>query len=561
MTKKLITLLAVILLSLLLTVPALAAKTYRAERFDVQFDLQPGGGLLVTDTVVFHFEGGPFTYAFREISANGTDGLTFLSASLDGVALPLGNNPGQVEVQPGDPLKVTWHFSPTSDQSRVFVVRYQVAGVVSTGAEDTLRWYVIPPAHEYPIEKITVNLNYVDGVRPLEVPVLDRAFDYSPTDTGIQLTAAGIPADESVILTARFPAQSLAARAPQWQAGEQQTAQNAARALPVGLLGGLASLMLGGAALFTYIRANARDLNLPAQTLVPSPPADLPPAVAGKLTGTANNALGVIFDLAWRGLLTVREENGAWGATDHILQRAPAAISLHSHEQTLLDVIFKPGENQVRLSEVGSRMASQSARFDQLLDDELLWRGWLDPQRKQTRAWLVAAGMLTLLGGASLFLVGAIITGALLGGNATITPWTALLAGLGGGMFVLSIPMLIYAATYSTLTLAGEEQKLRWVGFRTYLDQVCRGREAPIRVDMFERYLAFAAVFGLGAAWARHFQKLGGVPLPVWFQALPGSDGDFGAMVAVMTASDSATYAGGADGGGGASGGGSSGAG
>jgi hypothetical protein len=95
----------------------------------------------------------------------------------------------------------------------------------------------------------------------------------------------------------------------------------------------------------------------------------------------------------------------------------------------------------------------------------------------------------------------------LLGGNAAITPWTALLAGLGGGMFVLSIPMLVYAGTYSTLTLAGEEQKLRWSGFRTYLNQVCRGREAPIRADMFERYLAFAVVFGLGAAWARHFKN------------------------------------------------------
>ena len=42
---------------------------------------------------------------------------------------------------------------------------------------------------------------------------------------------------------------------------------------------------------------------------------------------------------------------------------------------------------------------------------------------------------------------------------------------------------------------------------------------------------------------------------------LPGSDGDFGALEAVMTASDTAAYTGGADGGGGASGGGSSGAG
>ena len=74
-------------------------------------------------------------------------------------------------------------------------------------------------------------------------------------------------------------------------------------------------------------------------------------------------------------------------------------------------------------------------------------------------------------------------------------------------------------------------------------------------------YLPWAAAFGLGGAWAKHFQHVGGTPLPVWFHAMPGSHGDFGAVVAAMSASDSAG-AGGANGGGaGASGGGSSGAG
>jgi hypothetical protein len=135
------------------------------------------------------------------------------------------------------------------------------------------------------------------------------------------------------------------------------------------------------------------------------------------------------------------------------------------------------------------------------------------------------------------------------------------LAGLGGGAFVLSIPLLIYAATYSPHTQEGEAQKVLWNSFRPYLDQVSHGREPAIRPDTFERYLAFAAVFGLGAAWAKSFQKLGGVPLPTWFQSPAGSDGDFIAMVAVMTASDTASQSGGGDGGGGASGGGSSGAG
>ena len=200
MTRKLFpAFLICLLLAVLVTTTALAGKTYRAERFDAQLDLQPGGDMLVTETVAFRFDGGPFTYAFREISANGTDGLTFLDASMDGVPMTQGADAGQVEVSGGDPLKITWHFAPTSDATHVFVVRYRMAGVVSTGAADSLHWYVIPPDHGYSIDKATITLNYPEGIQPLEAPALDREFDSTPTDTGVRLTAVGVAEAESVI--------------------------------------------------------------------------------------------------------------------------------------------------------------------------------------------------------------------------------------------------------------------------------------------------------------------------------------------------------------------------
>ena len=58
-----------------------------------------------------------------------------------------------------------------------------------------------------------------------------------------------------------------------------------------------------------------------------------------------------------------------------------------------------------------------------------------------------------------------------------------------------------------------------------------------------------------------YFQELGGVPLPIWFHATAGGDTDFGAMVAVMSVSNSAGAGGDGGASGGASGGGSSGAG
>ncbi len=147
--------------------------------------------------------------------------------------------------------------------------------------------------------------------------------------------------------------------------------------------------------------------------------------------------------------------------------------------------------------------------------------------------------------------------------NLNLVTLIAALAGISAGMFLLSIGLLIYAATFSILTPLGEEQMARWKGFAEYLKQVSKGKEPAIRPDYFERYLAYAAVFGLGKKWAEYFQTLGGVPLPVWFRATTGNNANFGAIVAVMSASDSSgsSAGGGGGGGAGASGGGSSGAG
>ena len=142
--KQLSMFIIILAVSLLVVQPVQAAKSYYAEYFDVQIDLQEGGSAIVTETVKFHFEGDPFTFAFREISATETDGITFFDASMDGVVMQRGTDAGQVEVEAGNPLKVTWHFAPTSDAAHVFTVRYLAEGVIRKGDADTLIWRAIP---------------------------------------------------------------------------------------------------------------------------------------------------------------------------------------------------------------------------------------------------------------------------------------------------------------------------------------------------------------------------------------------------------------------------------
>jgi hypothetical protein len=561
MIRKIFPFILAFLLAVFIVTPALADKSYHAENFDVNLELQSGGTMLVTETVEFRFDGGPFTYAFREVSKTGTDGVTFLDANMDGVPMQPGTSAGQVEVQDGDPLKITWHFAPTSDATHVFVVRYRVEGVIRTGAADTLIWRVIPEEHEYPIAKSTITLDYPTGVRPQNAPTLDRTFDSAPTDSGIKLIANDIGKNDSLTLTAKFPSGSLAQTTPQWQMRQEQENAATTRILPFGFFTGLATLILGGLGLLFTIRADARELNLPEQVLLATLPADVPPAIVGQLTGQAQNFMGTLFDLAQRGVLEVREEKNRWGITSHILMRKEMKISLNPHEQSLLDTVFLPGATKVNLSEVTTQLAYKTHLFNQLWDQELIQRGWLDPERKQKRLRLGLAGLFGVFLAMGLFILGVVLSGVFMISNPTFALFATAFAGICGAAFVLSIPLLVYWAIYSPLTPEGEVQKVRWQGFAKYLKLVSQGKEPALRVDTFEHYLPYAAVFGLGADWTKVFQKLGGVPLPVWFHALAGSDGDFGAMVTMMAVSDTAGYTGGADGGGGASGGGSSGAG
>ncbi len=223
MNRKLtILLLLVPLISILVVQPAFAAKSYYAEFFDVQIDLQEGGSAVISETVKFHFEGDPFTFAFREISARETDGLTFLEASMDGVPMSEGTEAGKVEVEGGDPLRLTWHFPPTSEAAHVFMVRYRAEGVVRKGDADTLIWRAVPEEHEYSIERSTVTLTYPPTATRLEPPTLNRKFEAVADEHRVILTTSGLAEDEDLALTARFASGSLTQVAPQWQTKQEQ---------------------------------------------------------------------------------------------------------------------------------------------------------------------------------------------------------------------------------------------------------------------------------------------------------------------------------------------------
>jgi hypothetical protein len=542
--------------------PVNPSKSYQAERYDVTIVVQPDGALLVTETVVFQFVDGPFTYVFRELEAHNLDDIVDLQASLDGQALPAGEQPGQVEISTGDPIKVTWHFDPTSDSTHEFTLSYRVLGAFRQGTEaDTLIWRVIPAEHEYEIARSSIRLENPPGLLPLETPTLDGvAAEFESGERATVFVTQSIDEDEPVDLTVRYPAGRLLSGPPAWQQVKAEEDRRVALALPFGVGAALLAGALGliGVALTAQGFRRENPAAYAAIQTQAIPPKDIPPALAVRLTGGSLAYLGTLFDLARRGILRIEEGPKQWGSRTFTVIRQPIQQRLAAHEQIFLEVLFrKAKDDRVSLAEIAS--LAYDGRYGQALEHEIVAAGWRDSERSARRSrFLALSGLGWLLSG------GVLLAGFLLAVFVT-QDWASIGAGvligasLGwGGSSVIG---LVVAALISTLSDEGVRQADAWNRFSGYLHNAARGRET-VTPDLFERYLPYAAGFGIASEWAKFFQKMTGVPVPAWFQGLQGGmeDGSFIAIMAAITAADStAASASGADGG--ASGGGASGAG
>jgi uncharacterized membrane protein len=132
-------------------------------------------------------------------------------------------------------------------------------------------------------------------------------------------------------------------------------------------------------------------------------------------------------------------------------------------------------------------------------------------------------------------------------------------------LFLLGLVGVIAGVALSPLTDEGATVAAGWKQFADHLKEVSRGKAAVSGPQMFQRFLPYAAGFGLLQAWAKWFQKRGWTELPPYFTALSqADDGGVSAFVAMAAATSTSggSAAGGAGGAGaGAAGGGASGAG
>lgn len=562
MTRKLWLFSVILVATLLLAASSPAAaqeKAYSADRFDVDVVVEEGGSLLVTETVTYSFTGDPFTYVFRELPTDHTDGIVEIQASVDGRSYPQGDQAGQVEIKGNNPIRVTWHFEPTTGVSRQFVLSYRVLGVArQSDGGDLLLWQALPDSYAFQIAQSQVAFTYPAGVQLVGAPeVRAGVVDVAQDGRRITFNAANLQPNDPLVVALTFPTGSLITEPPAWQNRQQtQTAW-----IPLWLAGGAAILLVG---IFVTVMQIQRiqPRSLDTRSIAYEPPNKLSPGLAAALINasagpTWATALGTLFDLADQGVLEIDEspEKKWYRQHDFLIRLLERPSALQPHQEALLDLLFttkKGPVKTVKFSDLSNVVSSRRWKeFTQTVKAEIKAANLVSDERKQARSRLLFTGLLLLF-----VALGSMITLAV---GQIGAPFLI----ISGSLAALGIVVLIAGATITTLTDEAAQLAAEWQQFANYLRRVSRGKETIAGAHTFVKYLAFAAAFGLLPQWVRRFEKEGWTELPPYFKALPNSNpaDSMAAFAAMAAASSSTTGAAGAAAGAGAAGGGAAGAG
>ena len=516
------------------------------------------------ETVVFKFTGGPFTYVYRYLPTDKTDGISILSATMDERAMPKGTGIGQVEIVTGNPVKITWHFAPLSNQTHTFVLTYRVVGVVQKARDaDMLNWEILPTDYDYAIRSSTTTVRYPEQAIFLGPPqVKIGTAQVATTTRKIIFTAHDISAGTRLQIALCFRPGSVIPVAPHWQLLQEK----ATALIPPYLGGGLALFLLYLLIALWHYRRYRRPSLLteePSQDFT-SPPGELPPAVVGVLAAPMhmtywNSALATIFDLASREVLAIAQSPEAkkWYRIhpDFLIEQRSQPPDLRQYELGLLSVLFQDKEGMrtsISIPDFSRTYANRYRRFTRPLRQEMVERGLIDGERQHVRIWLLSVSVSVAIAAFTAAIIAASIAGP-------TDMWPIMFLPLGVGL--ASSIMCVLWALFSPLSTQGWLEARKWQAYARSLNDIVRGRTPVPSPETFGQYLVYATSFGFVEQWVKFFQRQGMVEVPSWFHSLATARAEAIAYFVTMIAVSHSVYSSSGAVGGGAAGGGASGAG
>ncbi len=527
---------------------------------NIRVELQDDAGLRISETLEFHYHGGNFTGAYRDIPLrNGAKitGVTVFEGDRryrpgGNTALGSFDRPGTFGTTPiprseGEGLRVVWHYDKT-DTERTFTLVYDVENAV-TAYDDVVDvgWVVWGDQWKFWLDDLSGQIATPDGSDPTETwvssfdapdpgaiaagdePQGTRALgvDAEISDGEASFTAERVPEAHDVVLRALVPRNAVSsvsgARVVAGDGAEKVIAQEddvsdtflmKARNFVFDnawLVFGLWTLLV--VALSFLLAMMARERPTDVGEYLNEPPEELPPAIAYALATEGQYddrvVLATLLSLVDRGYYDAKASQG--DDLDLELSVAadrPAVESLQPFEVTTMTFFDDL---------LGGKTVALGKLKDEIPEHSATWRsrwngltGELDQADEGTITWdRDFAGERTALAIVALF--GYLVLGWLFFSR---THWLAIPAGTAvlGLLFVYFLP----STMYKRLDPAARERGARWAAFRRWTDDFPRlDDDPPATLKLWRSILVYAVAFGT----AEKVAKSGRIPPPVGEEA------------------------------------------
>jgi uncharacterized protein (TIGR04222 family) len=500
-------------LALVLSTPAYA-KSAVAQRFDTLVHVEVGGSVEVTETLIFRFEGGPFTEIVREVPTRNTDGVEILDAWIDGEPVAFGDAVGQARIEGSARNRIRWSFAPISDSTRTLAVRYLVRGAVRQDPQgDVLTWRVpdFRGERRWQVNSATIEYELPSGVTANVSTTTHRAeVSVSSSPESPRVSSQALRSHGWIEATIVMPSGSILSAPPAWQEALRRRATYA----QLWLGGGAVAFVAGLIVLFGLRQGYESPRHLQPGVAGDAPPDSLPPALAGALASrgrpSLEHAAATLLALADRGELRVEEsDHQTLGTRTYHLSRAASRSGLAPHEEAVLAVAFgRARESSVTLQKARTRLARRLRGFSQAVQDELDRAGLLDHNRQRTRRAYLRLMMIEFV-----LALAALGLWPLLQDAHGVWP-----LAIVGGLAASGIVTLVAYATTTPLTNEGVQRGRHWRAYRSYLKTVS-GQKAAAGPAIS---LAYPVALGLAGEWSKHLKRYP-IDAPAWFHSTSGA--------------------------------------
>ena len=536
--------LGLLLVALILIAPgwqaSSAAQTstpVRWTEFNVDLDVLPDGTVHVTETQVIRFDGGPYRNGYADIPLARVDDISNFVVSeinadgtvtvYDQVRSSSITDPGTYSaVEQDGTLLVDFHFPPAEDETRTFVLEYDVTGAIrvyeNLDPPNLQLWWTAIAADTTevaPVDSATVTVTLPEAVDPAEVVILtaDGTVATDPdsyTDDGRTFTwhAEDLDNGDELEVRIQFPI-ILQTDVPSWQAADdarRETAEKEAEqeALYNLIFGGIGILLAVAGALILYglwyTKGRDPQVGLIAEFL-PEPPDDSPPGTVGVLVdeqADQRDLVATLVDLGRRGVFRIEDKPGGARPDLNVTLLDPGA-SMSSLEQSFAQDLFDNDLTKDRTVSIGEGSLSNPQAVLKSLYDDLVARGYYTRSPEVTRSSYRQRG--TVLVVISFILFCFVVSQI----QATLLFLPFLVVG------ILGMILRWQSRHMPKRTEAGAEAAAKWRAFRVYLTDIQKYEKLEESTAIFDKYLPYAIAFGIDKSWVDKFARANS-PIPTW---------------------------------------------